>query len=237
MSYSGTVRCSHCRRQGHNKSGCPDYKEQIERLRANDPNDWRVHEHDKKLARRQASAQNRRCSYCNGQGHTRAGCQLKKGAMAQFAKRNAVYRKNVLDALVKHGVGPGAMIIHTNYWKETNTYLVLGVDWGSINMHNPSRPALNLVKTKFIRNLPGGTRGFVLPGQRAYQHLREKVEIAVPTSEIRILSTVPADYLNGKLGLKDIFRDKESDLYSLKDYYGDWDESLDVSKFSIDLPE
>ena len=237
MSYNGTVDCSHCGARGHNKSGCPQYKERIARLRAHQPDHHLVREHDEKLARRQASVQNRRCSYCNGQGHTRAGCQLKKGTMAQFAKRNAVYRKNVLDALVKHGVGPGAMIVHTNYWKETNTYLVLGVDWSSINMHYPSRPALNVVKMKFIRNIPGGTRGFVLPGQRAYQHLTEKVEIAVPTSEIRILSTVPADYLNGKLGLKDIFRDKESDLYDIKDYYGDRDEPLDVSKFSIDLPE
>jgi len=237
MSYNGTVQCSHCGDRGHNKAGCPQYKERIAHLRAHYPDHYQVREHDEKLARRQASVQNRRCSYCNGQGHTRAGCQLKKGAMAQFAKRNAVYRKNVLDALVKHGVGPGAMIIHTNYWKETNTYLVLGVDWSSINMHNPSNPALNVVKMKFIRNIPGGTRNFVLPGQRAYQHLTEKVEIAVPTSEIRILSTVPADYLNGKLGLKDVFRDKGSDLYNIKDYYGDWDEVLDVSKFSIDLPE
>ena len=237
MSYSGTVRCSHCRMTGHNKAGCPQYKERIAQLRANDPNDWRVHEHDEKLGRRQASVQNRRCSYCNGQGHTRAGCQLKKGAMAQFAKRNAVYRKNVLDALVKHGVGPGAMFEATDYWGGTGIYFILGIDWASVNMHNPSNPALNVVKMRYISNTRTHSQGFALPRANGYEHLGDRFKIVVPTTELRILSTVPADYLNGKSGLKDIFRDKSSVLYDLKDYYGDWDEPLDVSKFSIDLPE
>jgi len=30
MSYNGTVTCSHCYRQGHNKSGCPDLKKAFE---------------------------------------------------------------------------------------------------------------------------------------------------------------------------------------------------------------
>ena len=30
MSYNGTVTCSHCYRQGHNKSGCPELKKAFE---------------------------------------------------------------------------------------------------------------------------------------------------------------------------------------------------------------
>ena len=237
MSYSGTVRCSHCGALGHNKSGCPQYKERIARLRAHQPDHYLVREHDEKLARRQASVQNRRCSYCNGQGHTRAGCQLKKGTMAQFAKRNAVYRKNVLDALVKHGVGPGAMFEATDYWGGTGIYFILGIDWASVNMHNPSNPALNVVKMRYISNTRTHSQGFALPNAEGYEHLGDRFKIVVPTTELRILSTVPADYLNGKLGLKDIFRDKDSVLYDIKDYYGDWDEPLDVSIFDTNLPE
>lgn len=237
MSYSGTVRCSHCGQSGHNKAGCPKYKERIAQLRARNPDDYYVRQYDAAIAKRAASVKNRRCSYCNEQGHTRAGCQLKKETMAQFAKRNAVYRKNVLDALVKHGAGPGAMVEATDYWGSTGTYLVLGVDWASINMHNPSNPALNIVKMRYISNASTHSQGFALPRANGYEHLGDRFKIVVPTTELRILSTVPADYLNGKLGLKDIFRDKSSVLYDLKDHYGDWDEPLDVSTFNTNLPE
>ena len=65
-NYSGTTRCGHCGKSGHNKAGCPTLKERVERLKAEGHDDhWIVREHDRKAAARTARATGKRvCAYC-----------------------------------------------------------------------------------------------------------------------------------------------------------------------------
>ena len=122
MSFSGTVRCSHCGQSGHNKAGCPKYKERIAQLRARDPDDYYVRQYDAAIAKRAASVKNRRCSYCNEQGHTRAGCKVMKEHKAQFQDDLILWRKAVLKWTKDIGLGIGAMVRSKNvvYRKNKN---------------------------------------------------------------------------------------------------------------------
>ncbi len=109
--YKRTVHCSYCGGAGHNQSGCSAYKERIEQLRADFGDDhYSVRSYDEKKARKASSAKNRKCSYCGEGGHNKAGCSKLKSAMEQFRTKNVEYRKNVLNALVENGLGPGAML-------------------------------------------------------------------------------------------------------------------------------
>jgi len=39
----------------------------------------------------------------------------------------------------------------------------------------------------------------------------------------------------GKLGINNVFRDKDLTLYSMKDYYGDFDKEFDSEDYTTEL--
>jgi hypothetical protein len=237
MSYSRTVHCSHCGGRGHNKSGCPDYKEQIERRRAVDPNDYTVRQYDAKRQRRADSAQNRRCSYCGEQGHNRAGCSKLKAAMESYRAKNVEYRRNWFDAIVKGGLGPGAMVELKTYWSELETYMIVGIDWPSVNMHDKGNNALQVVKLDRIRHL-GDSRYWTemrLSQEITGSSYGPEYKILVPSTEYRIRTAMPSTFMAGTLGLKAVFKEKNSSLLTMKDSYGTFDNAFDPDNYSTDL--
>ena len=237
MSYSRTVRCSHCYNSGHNKSGCPDYKKKIERLRALDPNDYTVRQYDAKRQRRADAAQNRRCSYCGEQGHNRAGCSKLKAAMESYRAKNVEYRRNWYDAIVKGGLGPGAMIEHKTYWGDVETYMVVGFAWQSINMHEKGTSILHVVKLDRIRHLGD-------PRYHIHMRLSQEVtgatygpeyKVRVPSTEHRIRTAMPSTFMAGTLGLKAVFKQKGSSLRTMKGSWGDYDNEFDPDNYTTDI--
>lgn len=115
MSYSGTVRCSHCYEKGHNITSCPKLKKKWEE----DPNSY----DGRKWARIQARKNRpKTCSYCGTEGHTRAGCKVMKEHKAQFQDDLILWRKAVLKWTKDIGLGIGAMVRSKNvvYRKNKN---------------------------------------------------------------------------------------------------------------------
>ena len=130
MGYKRTVRCSHCYESGHNKMGCPKYKELIEEYRTSYGDDYRfVAEHDAKKARMSNAKNNRSCSYCGENGHSRSLCEKLKGAKKQFRMKNVTYRENFLKALIDNGIGPGAMLKFDNPYHGEVIGLIKKIHW------------------------------------------------------------------------------------------------------------
>ena len=77
MSWNGTVRCSNCYDNGHNKTGCPELKKAWEE----NPDSFKGREWARIEARKRAP---KKCSYCKETGHTRAGCDEIKQHRVQF---------------------------------------------------------------------------------------------------------------------------------------------------------
>jgi len=103
MSYSGTVRCSHCYQTGHNKTSCPELKKKWEE----DPNSYYGRQWQKIIDRK---AKPKTCSYCGEEGHTRAGCALMKRHKSQFQFELSLWRRAVLKWAKETGLGIGAMV-------------------------------------------------------------------------------------------------------------------------------
>jgi hypothetical protein len=237
MGYKRSVHCSYCHQRGHNKSGCPEWKAKIESLRASYGDDhYRVARYDAKKASRAASVSKRKCSYCGEQGHNRAGCSKLKAAMESFRGRNVEYRQNVLNALIENGIGPGAMVKITQRWSgSVHIYMLTEISWGDIDMTDKNRDFIEMKRVQSLMDKHGGHGCTRLPVTVTGISWGPSWEIVVPSNEARIRETMPATYLAGTLGLKRVFKDKNSSIYTMKDSWGDYDREFDVSNYTTSL--
>ena len=70
-------------------------------------------------------------------------------------------------------------------------------------------------------------------------------EVVVPTSSSAILADCPKDFIGGKkvkgkliagkLGIKEVFKNKDLGIYSMKDYYGDFDNEFNIDSFTTEI--
>jgi len=152
MAYSNshrkrTVRCSYCYESGHNRSSCPKHAEKIEKLRANDEDNYYVRQYDAKKAKRSAKAKDRKCSYCDAKGHNRATCPELRANILKSQAKNADYRQAVYERMKAHGVGVGAILSSDRFSQRVNpedydsgTYrvphVITHINWDNIVHYN-----------------------------------------------------------------------------------------------------
>ena len=140
MSWSGTVTCSHCYRQGHNLRKCPDYTARVLRnyhdhlgqaaaIDETDPNYYlRVAERyrleymkrtkidpatGEKVKNKTAKAERMKkvtCGYCGLNGHTRRVCEVVKRDKLVFIEESRRVRVAVLADARATGIGVGSLI-------------------------------------------------------------------------------------------------------------------------------
>jgi hypothetical protein len=142
MSWSGTVTCSHCYRQGHNKRKCeklteralrnyndhmamaadrPDagYTESAERYRLEYMKRTKIDPATgEKVKNKTAKTERMKkvtCGYCGERGHTRRICEIVKRDKLVFIEESRRVRVGVLEDARETGIGVGSMIpIRTN---------------------------------------------------------------------------------------------------------------------------
>ena len=103
MSYSRTVRCGHCYKEGHNKTTCPTMREQA----LAKPDGWQAVQVAKYDIRK---AKPKTCGYCGLDGHTRAGCDTMKGHKVLFTKDLILWRAAMSKWMKETGLGVGALV-------------------------------------------------------------------------------------------------------------------------------
>ncbi len=131
MSWNGTVRCSYCHAEGHNRSGCPVLKEHMEKRLEENPNDYYAKQYFEKKQRRTK----RTCGYCQEPGHNRKTCPEAKIDRDVFIQRNQAAREKALEWLKNQGIGVGTLIEYETYWAGKVVGLVESVNWAAINAH------------------------------------------------------------------------------------------------------
>jgi hypothetical protein len=206
----------------------------IETRRAADPNDYTVRHYDAKKARKAASAKARRCSYCGLLGHNRASCPKLKDAMESYRCKNVEYRKNVLAALIESGLGPGAMITIERYSGEISIKVITEVNWAEINMSEKTSSPLTSAPIDKITD-PYWRQVLRLSRFVTGQTYGAEYKIKVPSTESQIRASMPASFLDGTLGLKRVFGEKGSNLRTMKDSWGDYDNAFNPDNYTTGL--
>ena len=127
MSYSRTVRCRHCYKEGHNVKSCEALTKEVK----TNPDGYYYRRYKKYFnpdgTRKKASVV-KKCSYCNVAGHTKRTCDAKLIDMAKNIKTNAEYRRDMYNFLKEKGLGVGSLVTVHN-----NMYLVTKIDWDNFS--------------------------------------------------------------------------------------------------------
>ena len=127
MSYSRTVRCRHCYKEGHNVKSCEALTKEVK----DNPGGYYYRRYRKYFnddgTRKKASVV-KKCSYCDTPGHTKRTCDTKLNDMIANIKTNAEYRRDMYNFLKEKGLGVGSLVTVHNHM-----YLVTGIDWDSFS--------------------------------------------------------------------------------------------------------
>lgn len=209
MSWSGTVTCRHCYKEGHNRRTCPAYTEQVLR-HARSENDLEGHwtkQYMKrtglnvdgtKLAKvdREATKSTRRCNYCGATGHNKRTCQPLKDDRATYVAEVLTFRKSVLEAAKEAGCGVGALL-KTERYGDVHCWMITQIEWNSVAPNTLG--GANLIIGQDVKTAAGtrGSRnGMVFPSLTvngvALNEVRNGLsQIVGPV----IVAGIPADYL------------------------------------------
>jgi len=158
--------------------------------------------------------------------------------MEQFRALNATYRQNVFNALIENGLGPGTILSWDDWRGNSVNVMVLGIHWASVNMNNKLGSFIQGANMRLLNDIHG--RGRVsarLPRSISGATRGVGIEITVRTSEMRIRAALPAGFLDGTLGLKDIFKQKDLNLHTMKTPWGDFTDVFDPNHFTTELSD
>jgi len=141
MSWTGTVRCSYCGDEGHNRRKCPTMQRESEL----NPHGYAATE----INMRQTHKRPRRCSFCKATGHNKKTCDSREFYFNLLKKLDCEYKESVIAEMKEKSLGPGAIIVQNSprmriyvldkiYWERVS---VLGERMGS-SLTQPWRSAL-----------------------------------------------------------------------------------------------
>jgi hypothetical protein len=164
MSWNGTVTCSYCYEDGHNRRGCPTRKKEIaERREAHGDEDYRVRNYDAHRENTSRVGEKRCCTYCDGLGHNRRTCEPLKKDIATLIDRNRRYRAVFLDYLRSTGLGVGS-ILSSERLGGTILHLVVGIEWGQVSyMGRSDYSDSRVLRTRQMANLGRGEYRLNIP--------------------------------------------------------------------------
>ena len=211
MSWNGTVRCGHCYATGHNKRTCPDLKKYIEE----NPDSFRARQHK---ASKEASS-SRRCSYCQETKHNRRTCAELRLDRAKARTVNKEWCNRVADLLKERGLGIGALVEAPGNWKTDygkTLAMVVGFNWHEANftgfdnsyvgdfiMVRPIDELVNSEETQSLR-LPRDGNGNLQCSSRDEWYGRDTIFSVLAGIDPETIE-IPDDFLNGDVGLGDMF--------------------------------
>jgi hypothetical protein len=123
MSWSGTVRCGWCGKEGHNRASCDSLVEEMR---------WGLQSESNSLRQRAEAffamkhekanrSQTRKCSYCKQTGHNRRKCDALERHLLVYSSMVRKARQKLAASMTKFGLGPGALVsFKTRSWSNVN---------------------------------------------------------------------------------------------------------------------
>ena len=226
-NYRRPVTCSYCYHTGHNKRGCPRYKEHVA--------EGKVTEH-RKLAPR-------RCSYCADTTHDKRKCEKLHDDKINTILVNRRWIDLVLRDCEDNGIGIGAMLKITDPYSHDkfNLAMVVGFEWDNLFLKYPTK---GWIKVKnYMGDIKSSHHYFYEQGLISFRdehcpalHDQRNLSCALDggnwrelklqgtlseNSKIRVVSRVEQDLnkvapnriLNGGVGVESWFKDRTSADY------------------------
>jgi hypothetical protein len=157
-----------------------------------------------------------------------------KGAIESFRAKNAIFCKNMLETFIEKGLGPGTIISVDRYGDRID-YLITGIDWSLANMHHRNPSMFKCIGIRSMGSSWPQNRRISAPTSVSGDRYGNSYTILVHSNEARIRDGIPAAFLDGSAGVKALFSDKGTSLYTMKDaYYGGYNDVFDIERYRSD---
>ena len=182
MAYRRTSRCRYCYEAGHNQRSCPKMKQAA----IANPNSY--------IADKVAAYKHRACSYCSEIGHNKKTCKSFFTDYAEAIKKNALYRKNILEKMCKAGLGVGALV--DSRYNDAECALIEDIEWDNIT-YLERGDIIKLTSDRWSR-YPIKLEKFTDTSYSDYY-----INVVSGISEKSVLEQVPQDWLSGKSSVID----------------------------------
>ena len=125
MSWTGTVRCSYCGDEGHNRRSCPDM---IAYAKEN-PHSWVAEE----VNLNKKKGKNRRCSYCKLPGHNKKTCDEMKFALHLIEELDRRFVNEIIEVMRENSIGPGAILLYES-WDYNPAFIIDKISWERVSI-------------------------------------------------------------------------------------------------------
>ena len=162
MSHTGTTYCGYCSAPGHNRTTCPAFAARIEeRRKEHGDDDFSVRSYDRRKERKanNRKLENKKCSYCQDRGHTRASCTGYKALKTSVVEDITLFKKAWVILINHFGMGAGAILNvdvarYGGAYDKGNaaTLILTGYEWENSN--------LNLLRTVSTQGCSSGSGEF-----------------------------------------------------------------------------
>jgi len=218
MSWNGTVTCSYCYQDNHNRRSCEKLKKHVEE----NPDSWRASEY--KLSKERGKA--RTCSYCKTSGHNRKTCGARKSDIYRATKVNKEWCSRLVDYLNSAGLTIGSLVTcpEPGWGNEEKESLgvVTGFNWTGANfMSATDSYSGDFVQVRFVTELATSrTRDHRLPVDNNGLQENDDGRYGRPSllnvcgqihEEDVIKAQLPNDFTSGRYGIEGLFQE---DRYS-----------------------
>jgi hypothetical protein len=181
----------------------------LERQKKN-PEDWRAKEYFNKPKKK------KRCSYCEGIGHTRPTCKELKHAKEVAIEKCRDWRSKLVGRLREMGIGVGSLVQYES-WSKKIVGVIAEVNWNKLThllLWGELEPGFALSSADLSKN--HRTRAYlpVLEGvfTPEYQYLTH-FSLLSPISPEQFDRQVPAGFLTAEDCIETIFKEKEAPKY------------------------
>ena len=223
MSWNGTVRCSECYKEGHNRRSCPRLKERLAKAQAIPEGERGYYDREviREFEQAKRSNTDRKCSYCGEKGHNRRTCEILAKHQAHLQKQQVAFRTAFLQHVQEIGLNVGA-IVDYNKTDPRGGSIVTDMTWDNVSITEAHESITRFAYARPIRQMtnPRASEWFTLAAPdhwptgakwTADDHRWQEKQYGLKVlSPVKVAAVPPSGWLTCEKEVKEFFKERES---------------------------
>jgi len=232
MSWNGTVRCSVCGKEGHNRRSCPTLKERLAKAQAIPEGERGYYDREiiREFEQKKRDAKLRACSYCGEKGHNRRTCKILAKHQANLQKQQVAFRTAFLQHVQEIGLNVGTIVDYNKAGARIRgCSIVTEMVWDNVSITRAHEAITRFAFARPIREMtnPRARECFTLAAPdhwptgakwTADDHRWQEQQYGLKVlSPVDVAAEPPSDWLTCEKEVKEFFKERASWMWASDD--------------------